>query len=121
VVIVLNAQQTLGTFESFLLAVVLAGVVQLVGGFLKAGIIGYYFPSSVIKGMLAAIGLTLILKEIPHALGYDKDLFTADIGLRQSDGHNTFTELYYAFVYHSEGAILISIVSLALLILFELP
>ncbi|HYG20096.1 MAG TPA: SulP family inorganic anion transporter [Ohtaekwangia sp.] len=121
VVIVLNAQQTLGTFESFLLAVVLAGVIQLLGGFFKAGIIGYYFPSSVIKGMLAAIGLTLILKEIPHALGYDKDLFTADIGLQQSDGHNTFTELYYAFIYHTKGAIVISLVSLALLVLFELP
>ena len=74
VVIVLTAIDTLGSFEAFLLAVFLAGVIQLVAGFLKAGIIGYYFPGSVIKGMLAAIGLTLILKEIPHALGYDKIL-----------------------------------------------
>jgi MFS superfamily sulfate permease-like transporter len=121
VVIVLNAQQTLGSFESFLLAVVIAGAIQVLGGFLKAGIIGYYFPSSVIKGMLAAIGLTLILKEIPHALGYDKDLFTADIGLQQGDGHNTFSDLYYALTYNTEGAIVISLVSLALLIFFEQP
>jgi MFS superfamily sulfate permease-like transporter len=118
VVIVLTAQKTLGTFEVFLLAVLLAGVIQLVAGFLKAGVIGYYFPSSVIKGMLAAIGLTLILKEIPHALGYDKD-FMGDFTLEQADGHNTFSELYYAFIYNSTGAIIISVISLGLLILFE--
>ncbi|HYF69986.1 MAG TPA: SulP family inorganic anion transporter [Ohtaekwangia sp.] len=120
VVIVLTAQQTLGSFEVFLLAVFLGGCLQLVAGFLRAGIIGYYFPSSVIKGMLAAIGLTLILKEIPHALGYDKD-FMGDLALKQADGHNTFSELYYAFVYSSPGAIIISLVSLGLLIFFEKP
>jgi MFS superfamily sulfate permease-like transporter len=120
VVIVLAALDTLGSFEAFLLAVFLAGVIQVIAGYLKAGIIGYYFPSAVIKGMLAAIGLTLILKEIPHALGYDKD-FMGDLSLEQADGHNTFTELYYAFVYHHVGAILISIVSIGLIILFERP
>jgi carbonic anhydrase len=120
VVIVLTALKTLGSFEVFLLAVFLAGVIQLIAGFLKAGIIGYYFPSSVIKGMLAAIGLTLILKEIPHALGYDKD-FMGDFALKQSDGHNTFSELYYAFVYNSPGAIVISIVSILLLMVFDSP
>jgi len=117
VVIVLGAIKTLG-FEAFLLAVVLAGALQFIAGQLKAGIIAYYFPSSVIKGMLAAIGITLILKEIPHALGYDKD-FMGDFALTQPDGHNTFSELYYAFIYNSPGAIVISIVSLALLILFD--
>ncbi|HET9053424.1 MAG TPA: SulP family inorganic anion transporter, partial [Cyclobacteriaceae bacterium] len=120
VVIVLGAIGTLGSFEALLLAVFLAGVIQLVAGFLKAGIISYYFPSSVIKGMLAAIGLTLILKEIPHALGYDKD-FIGDFSMQQADGHNTFSEIYYAFIYNSPGAIVISIVSLGLLILFERP
>lgn len=118
VVIVLGALKTLGSFELLILAVFLAGVIQFIAGFLKAGIIGYYFPSSVIKGMLAAIGLTLILKEIPHALGYDKD-FMGDFALEQSDGHNTFTELYYAFQYNSTGAIIISVISIGLLILFE--
>lgn len=75
VVIILGALETLGSFEALLLAIVLCGVIQLIAGFLNAGIIGYYFPSSVIKGMLAAIGLTLILKEMPHAFGYDKDFF----------------------------------------------
>lgn len=120
VVIVLGAISTLKTFEALLLAVFLAGLIQLIAGFLKAGIISYYFPSSVIKGMLAAIGLTLILKEIPHALGYDKD-FIGDFTMVQSDGHNTFSEIYYAFIYNSPGAIIISIFSLALIILFERP
>lgn len=120
VVIVATAIETLGSFEALLLAVFLSGAIQLIAGYLKAGIIGYYFPSSVIKGMLAAIGLTLILKEIPHALGYDED-FMGDFALIQPDGHNTFSELYYAFKYHSVGAIIIALVSLALLILFERP
>jgi MFS superfamily sulfate permease-like transporter len=120
VVIVLGALTTLQSFEALLLAVFIAGAIQLVAGFLNAGIIAYYFPSSVIKGMLAAIGLTLILKEIPHALGYDKDFF-GDFSMSQADGHNTFSEIYYAFIYNSPGAIIISLVSLGLLILFERP
>ena len=120
VVIVLTALETLGSFESLLLAIVLAGIFQLIGGFLRAGIIGYYFPSSVIKGMLAAIGLTLILKEIPHVLGYDKD-FMGAFFMKQPDGHNTFNEIFYALQTISPAAIIISVVSLTLLILFEKP
>jgi MFS superfamily sulfate permease-like transporter len=120
VVIVLSALDTLGSYEAFLLAVVLAGVIQVIAGFVKAGIIGYYFPSSVIKGMLAAIGLTLVLKEIPHALGYDKD-YMGDFSMNQPDGHNTFSEIYYAIVHHSKGAIIISVISIALIIFFERP
>jgi MFS superfamily sulfate permease-like transporter len=120
VVIVLNALDTLGSFEAFLLAVVLAGLLQVIAGFLNAGIIGYYFPSSVIKGMLAAIGITLILKEIPHAFGYDAD-FMGDEAFDQKDGQNTFTELYNSVRYSSTGAIIISAVSLGLLILFDKP
>lgn len=118
VVIVLTAIETLGSFEAFLLAVVLSGAIQLVAGYLKAGIVGYFFPSSVIKGMLTAIGVILILKEIPHAFGYDED-FMGDFALEQTDGHNTFTELYYAVKYSSWGAIIISIISLGLLMFFE--
>lgn len=70
--------------------------------------------------MLAAIGITLILKEIPHALGFDKD-FMGDEALMQDDGHNTFSELYYAFIYNSPGAIIITAISLAILILFDKP
>lgn len=119
VTIVAGAIGSLGSFEAFLAAVVLAGIIQLIAGFLKAGVIGYYFPSSVIKGMLAAIGIILILKQIPHAFGFDQD-FVGDEDFFQKDGHNTLSEIYYAIKYHSTGAVIISIVSLALLILFEL-
>ncbi|WP_221390475.1 SulP family inorganic anion transporter [Dyadobacter sp. NIV53] len=120
VVIVLNALDTLGSFEVFLLSVVLAGILQVIAGLLKAGIIGYYFPSAVIKGMLAAIGITLILKEIPHAFGYDAD-FMGDEAFDQKDGQNTFTELFNAVKYTSAGAVIISIASLGLLLLFDRP
>jgi len=72
-VIVLTAIQELGAFDIFLTAVVIGGIFQLLLGIAKAGIIGYYFPSSVIKGMLSGIGIIIILKQIPHAVGYDKD------------------------------------------------
>lgn len=120
VVIVLTALETLGSFEGLLLATFIAGLIQIAGGYFKAGIIGYYFPSSVIKGMLAAIGLTLILKEVPHALGYDKN-YMGDEALNQMDGHNTFNEIYYAFEAMSPVAVIISAISLALLIVFEKP
>lgn len=120
VVIVFTSIEKLGSFEAFLMAVVVAGLIQLIAGLLKAGIIGYYFPSSVIKGMLTAIGITLILKEIPHVFGYDED-FMGDESFYQKDGHNTFSEIYYAVRYSSAGAIVISAISLGLLILFEKP
>jgi len=118
-VIVFDSIGFLG-FEAFLLAVMIAGLLQILLGFLKAGIIGYYFPSSVIKGMLAGIGVILILKQIPHALGYDRDP-EGDWGFLQTDGHNTISEIYYSVIYNSPGAIVVSIVSLAILILWESP
>ncbi|WP_044203279.1 SulP family inorganic anion transporter [Flammeovirga sp. OC4] len=119
-VIVLNAIHDLGTFETFLLAVVFAGVFQIILGLLKAGVIGYYFPSSVIKGMLSGIGLIIFLKQIPHALGYDEDP-EGDFSFFQVDGHNTFSELFYMFEAITPGAVIISIVSLTILILWERP
>lgn len=119
-VIVLSAIQELGAFETFLLAVVISGVVQMLLGFAKAGIIGYYFPSSVIKGMLSGIGIIIILKQIPHALGYDKD-YEGSLSFLQPDGHNTLSELYYMLEYISPGAIIIAVLSLAILILWEQP
>ena len=118
ITIILGAIYTLGSFEAFLVAVVLAGALQVIAGFAGLGIIGNYFPSAVIKGMLAAIGITLILKEIPHAVGYDADFF-GDQAFLQSDGHNTFSELLYALGALNGGAVIISIVSLAILILFD--
>ncbi|MCB9230054.1 MAG: SulP family inorganic anion transporter [Bacteroidia bacterium] len=119
-VIVLNAIQDLGSFEIFLSAVVIAGVMQVALGLLKAGVIGYYFPSAVIKGMLSGIGIIIILKQIPHALGYDKDP-EGDFEFSQSDGQNTLSELANIIDYVTPGAIIITLVSLAILILWERP
>ncbi|MEM9944326.1 MAG: SulP family inorganic anion transporter [Planctomycetota bacterium] len=117
VAIVAPAISQLG-FENFLLAVVLSGVIQFLLGLFKAGTIGYYFPTSVIKGMLAAIGLIIILKQIPHALGYDKD-YEGDMAFSQADGHNTFSEIYYALSNPSTGPVIVTLVCLAILIIWQ--
>jgi MFS superfamily sulfate permease-like transporter len=114
-VIVLTAIQSLGVFEVFLLAVVLAGFLQIVMGLLKGGVIGYYFPSSVIKGMLTGIGIIIILKQIPHAFGYDAD-YEGDLSFQQADGENTFSELFNMLDYISPGAVIVSIISLVILL-----
>ncbi len=119
-VIVLNAITQLGGFEIFLLAVVIAGLIQIALGFLKAGIIAHYFPSSVIKGMLAAIGIILILKQIPHAFGYDKDN-EGDFDFFQVDGQNTFSEILNSINFIHPGALTIALVSLFILIMWERP
>ena len=118
-VIVLAAIESL-SFESFLLAVVLGGVIQLIFGFLKGGVIAYYFPSSVIKGMLSGIGIIIILKQIPHAFGYDEDP-QGDFAFSQPDGHTTFSELWYMIDYITPGVLIITGVSMAILILWEQP
>ena len=105
-------------FKMFLLAVLLAGVFQIILGFLKGGIIGYYFPSSVIKGMLTGIGLTIFLKELPHILGYDKDI-EGDFEFFQIDGENTFSEILNAVGNPDLGASIIAAVGLLILILWE--
>ena len=117
-IIVLNAISDLGGFEIFLVAVVLAGIIQLIMGFVKAGIIAYFFPSSVIYGMLAGIGIIIFLKQIPHAFGYDKNP-VGDFEFAQMDGQNTFDELSHMIGYISPGVVIISAVSLIILILWE--
>ncbi len=119
-VIVFNAIATLGSYDVFLLAVVLAGLMQIALGYLKAGIIGYYFPSSVIKGMLAAIGIILILKQLPHAVGYDKDN-EGDFDFIQADGQNTISEIFKSLDYVHPGAVIIALISLFVLIMWERP
>lgn len=116
--IVLAAIGTLGGYENFLVAVVIGGILQIVLGVLKAGIIGYYFPSSVIKGMLTGIGIIIILKQIPHFFGYDRDP-EGDFAFNQVDGENTFTEIFNAFDFISPGATLIAVIALAILILWD--
>jgi MFS superfamily sulfate permease-like transporter len=112
--IVLTAIGTLGGYENFLVAVVLGGIIQLIFGILKAGIIGYYFPSSVIKGMLTGIGIIIILKQIPHFFGYDQ-AFT----LFKVDGETTMTQLLNIFDNIQFGSTIVGVVGLAILLLWD--
>ena len=120
VVIVLGAIESLGSFEAFLLAVFFAGIIQFLLGIIKAGVIGLYFPSSVIKGMLAAIGLILILKQIPHLVGFDSDAF-GEMEFLQADHSNTFSALFSTMDHFHVGASLVGIVCLLIMILWDLP
>jgi MFS superfamily sulfate permease-like transporter len=117
-VIVAGAITSLPSFEAFLLAVILAGFMQLAFGFLKAGVIGDYVPNSVVKGMLAAIGLNLILKQFPHLVGYDKGSFEGDESFVSGD-ENTFSAIYHSLQSFTPAAILIGGISLLILILWE--
>ena len=115
-VIVAEAITTLGSYEAFLVAVVLAGLFQVGLGLLRAGRLSSFFPNSVITGMLAGIGLVIVLKQIPHALGRDND-YEGEYEFSQlADQENTLSEIYRAIVTASPGAIAISLVSLLILI-----
>ena len=118
--IVLSSISQLGSYEAFLAAVVFAGVFQLILGVLKAGSIGNYIPNAVIKGMLAGIGIILIIKQIPHLFGYDKDP-EGDEQFIQLDGENSFTELIHMVNFITPGALIIGLVSFVVLIIAEKP
>ena len=133
-VIVLTSIQSLGAFDIFLLAVVLSGGIQILLGLIKGGVVGYYFPSSVIKGMLTGIGVIIINKQIPHALGYDGgdilegriDNYGSGFWSTDSDMHfwqvdiaNIFTELFNILEYLSPGAIMVSLLSMTILLSWE--
>ena len=115
--IVLVAIDDLG-FQIFLSAVVIAGIIQLLFGVAKLGIIGYYFPSSVIRGMLTGIGIIIILKQIPHFFGYDDDP-EGDFAFFQIDGENTFSEIINAIGNPSLGPTIIGLIALGILILWS--
>lgn len=116
--IVLTAITDLGAFDIFLTAVFIAGLVQLILGFVKAGSISNYFPTNVIEGMLAGIGIIIILKQLPHAFGYDND-FEGDQAFSQMDGSNTFSTLFSIFDYIQIGSIVITLVSMVILISWD--
>ncbi|WP_149206557.1 SulP family inorganic anion transporter [Flavobacterium johnsoniae] len=116
--IILTAITDFGAFDVFLLSVFIAGIIQLALGFLKAGSISNYFPTNVIEGMLAGIGIIIILKQIPHAFGYDAD-FEGDQAFIQNDGSNSFSFLFDVLNHIHLGAVLISAISLAVLISWD--
>ncbi len=116
--IVAGAVLKLPAVEAFFLAVVIAGVFQILMGVFKLGIIGDYIPNSVIKGMLAAIGIILILKQLPHLVGYDKN-FEGDETFIQVSGENTFSAVINSLNHITPLAILIGITGLAILIFYE--
>ncbi len=119
-VIVAGAITSLGGFETFSVAVLLSGVIQFALGMARAGVIGNFIPNSVIKGMLAAIGIVIILKQIPHALGNDRD-FLGDEAFMQPDQLNTLSEIWMTVSSPSAGAIAVSALALAIMLLWERP
>lgn len=114
-VIVFDAIQSLPSFQAFTMAVVLAGVMQMLFSLTRSGVLAEFVPSSVITGMLAAIGLILILKQVPHAVGYDGDP-SGEFAFNQIDGGNTLSTLWYSISNQvTAGAIIISLLSIAFL------
>ena len=116
--IVLTAISDLGAFDIFLTAVFIAGLLQIVLGFVKAGSISNFFPTNVIEGMLAGIGIIIIMKQLPHAFGYDSD-FEGDLSFMQADGTNTFSSLLGIFDHIQLGSILVTSISLIILISWD--
>jgi carbonic anhydrase len=109
---------SLGSYSTFLLAVILAGLIQMSMGVAKVGFLSAFFPSSVIKGLLAAIGVILVLKQIPHVIGHDLDP-EGDMSFFQPDFETTFSELLSMFGDFQLGAAMIGLVSILLLVLWD--
>lgn len=116
--IMLSSIKELGTFELVLTSICIAGVTQILFGLFKVGVVGYYFPSSVIKGMLSAIGIILIIKQIPHLIGYDVDP-EGDMAFVQDDGRNSFSELVNMLNYFTPGPAIISAISILILLFWN--
>lgn len=116
--IIAAAVTDLGSFNILTLSVFFAGLIQVIFSIAKGGVIGNYFPTSVIKGMLAAIGLILILKQFPHLVGYDADFF-GDESFEQRDGQNTFSEILVAMRSTHLGATFVGLISIGLILIWE--
>ncbi len=117
-VIVATSIQSLGSFEAFAIAVFISGMLQILFGLFRGGIVGDYFPTSVIKGMLAAIGIILILKQLPHAVGFDLS-FMGDESFAGPQDTNTFTQIFSAFKFFHPGAVVIAMVCIAIMLSWE--
>ena len=120
IAVILSAVAVMGSFNMFLLSLVIAGIFQIILGLFRAGSFARYIPYSVIKGMLAAIGIIIILKQIPHAMGFD-NVYEGSMEFFQKDGTNTISELLVLLNHFSPGAIIVTLVSFACLYIFSLP
>ena len=116
--IVLSQIQVLGSYEAFLLAVAISGILQIGLGALRAGVLANYFPTNVIRGLLAAIGVILILKQLPHLVGHDTD-YEGEMSFLQADGRNTFSEIAQALRAFLPGAALVGLSCIAMLFVWE--
>jgi len=116
--VVLASITKLGGFEVFSAALFIAGFLQLAIGLLKGGFIANYIPSNVIKGLLAAIGILLILKQIPQAFGYD-NTHQDDFSFIQSNGENTFSHLFNTFFHSTPGVFIVSLISIIVLVFWD--
>lgn len=118
--VIFTAIQTMGSFEAVLVSIIIAGVFQIFLGYLKAGTVAYFFPNAMIKGILASIGLILILKQIPHAFGM-ANVFQGGETFSNMDGTNTFSEIARIAGQISVGATIITLVSLIIIISWDTP
>lgn len=116
--IVLSQIQVLGSYEAFLLAVAISGILQIGLGALRAGVLANYFPTNVIRGLLAAIGVILILKQLPHLVGHDAD-YDGEMAFLQADGRNTFSEIPQALRMFLPGAAVVGLSCIALLFVWD--
>lgn len=116
--VVVSQLDKLGSFSAFTLCVALAGVLQIGLAALRAGFLAAFFPTSVIKGLLAAIGLLLILKQFPHVLGHDPDP-VGDMDFTQPDGENTFSEIFATMFDIHVGAAIIGLLSVGIMVLWD--
>jgi carbonic anhydrase len=116
--VVLASITKLGAFEILLAAIVIAGALQLIMGVARAGVIANYIPSNVIKGLLAAIGILLILKQLPHAIGYDANR-ADESSFIQANGENTFSAILHAFAAITPGALIIALLSMLALVYWD--
>lgn len=116
--IVASAISSLGSFEVFLSAVVLAGFIQILFGIIRMGVIGYFFPNSVIKGMLTGIGIIIILKQIPHFFGYDAEPEGADSFIEKT-GENTFSAILHILDNITLGSFVIGVLGLLIILFWD--
>lgn len=109
---------SLGSFEAFLLALVVAGLIQIVLGVIKGGFIADFIPTCVIHGLMAAIGVILILKQVPHLLGHDTDP-EGEMSFRQPDQETTFSELFDLIGQTHQGAMVVGLICFAVLLIWD--